>query len=493
MNRLQAFTKRWAERAIKPRTHRKCLARASKNKETGSISALTLIGVGAIFGAFLYVAVIGNQINTKHHLRSSADAAALAGATVKSRMLNYTSFSILALTVLYPLSQVSHYIAGSEVANYSGNQIQANYGAAVCAGMMLQGSSQAIADACLQYMITTNIGSTREDAVIQAAINGLNTINSGLNTTGSTWAASVATQTALNAAYQTAGVPADLVQIFPTPDGTPTCSNLGTTMTDATSGKTGHGKSAKDACNAQAAYQLAYDAMSMDDTYGPIDTWDWMLANTNPPTSFSCSNVPAASKQLCSMFASNPTLFSAKDTGNTATNLAKQMNTTTAAIKNFLNTRDSYQTQLVNAKANNPPSITDLTSNKANTGCAAMGQVPILVTSWRDSSRTVAMTMQSKPSDGKYIARLESLRKKATATRIPSGTALGIGCAAHYSMDPAGTESLGSLNWRARLVPCDFNVQANVDQVVNCGGKNSQIGLQFQSDLALGIARDWTF
>lgn len=490
MNRLRNLTSSTSNAHQHQVPH---LGRAPRNPEAGFITALTLIGLGAIIGAFIYVAVIGNQINTKLRLRSSADAAALAGATVKARTLNYTSFSILALTILYPLSQVSHYIAGSEVANYSGNQIQANYGAAVCAGHLLMGGSQAIADACLQYMITTNIGSAREDAVIQAAINGLNTINSGLNTTGSSWSASVATQTALNPAYQSGSFPIDTVQIFPTPDGTSACSNLGATLTDATSGKTAHGKSAKDACNAQAAYQLAYDAMSLDDNYGPIDTWDWMQATTNPPTSFSCSNVPAASKQLCSLFASNPSLFTAKDTGNTAQNLAKQLNVTTGLVKTFLATRDSYQSQLTSAKANNPPSITDLTSNKVNTGCNALGQVPILITNWHDYSRTVAMTMQSKTSDRYFIANLESLRKKSTASQIPTGTALGISCAEHYSLDAAGTESLGSLNWRARLVPCAFNVQANVNQVLNCGGSNSAIGLKFQSELALGIASDWKF
>src|SRR5437762_2136595 len=87
------------------------------SRESGSITTLTLLAVAVVVGAFFYVAAVGGRINTTMRVRTAADSAALAAATVKARTLNYESFVLTAQSVLYPLSQVSHYISSAQVAN----------------------------------------------------------------------------------------------------------------------------------------------------------------------------------------------------------------------------------------------------------------------------------------------------------------------------------------------------------------------------------------
>ena len=56
-----------------------------------------------------------------------------------------------------------------------------------------------------------------------------------------------------------------------------------------------------------------------------------------------------------------------------------------------------------------------------------------------------------------------------------------------------GSESLFSMDFRARLIPCAFAVQANVDQILRCGGQSGPVGEQFQRELALGIQSEWRY
>lgn len=431
----------------------------------------------------MYVAAVGNRINTTMRLRTAADAAALGAATAKARTMNYAAFTVMAQTILYPLSRVSHYVSGTQLANYA---------AAVCAaGEPFLGAASGWGQGCITHVLNTSTGSRREDLVIQNVLSSLSTLNQGLDTIAPVWGSSIAYQTATHAAYQSGAFAIDMVQIFPAPDGTSTCSTLGIVMADPANASNGKGKSRKDDCQTQAAaFELAYDAMSGDETYGPIDTWSWMLATTSPPSTFTCSSAPSGSKKLCDLFANYNNLATVKS--NQASSLAKTMNVSTGTVNNFISTRDSYQAKINASVPGTTPSASDLTNSKVSSGCSAMGQVPQLGSSWQSYQRSVAMTMQAKSSDRYFIANLESLRKPTTAKQVPTGSALGISCAQHYSLDAAGSESLATMNWRARLVPCEFTVAANVDQVKNCGG-NTTIGLKFQSELALGIASDWKF
>lgn len=466
-----------------PEYRRTLSAYIHRNREQGSISVLTVIGLGAIVGAFFYAATIGNRIGTTMRLRTAADAAALGAAAAKARTMNYAAFTVMAQTILYPLSRVSHYVSGTQIANSA---------AAVCAaGEAFLGQPAGWGQGCVTHVLNTSIGSRREDLIIQNVLNSLNTLNQGIDTIAPVWAASVAYQTATHSAYQSGAFAIDMVQLFPTPDGSTSCSTLGLVMADPTTAGNGKGKSKKDDCEEQAAaFELAYDAMSGDETYGSLDTWDWMLATASPPSSFKCANAPSGAKKFCDLFANNNNLATVKS--NQASNLAKSLGVSTGTVNGYINKRDSYQAQITAGVPANTPPASELTNSKVSSGCAALGQVPKLGTSWQSYQRSVVMTMQSKSSDRYFVANMESLRQKTTTKQVPTGSALGIGCAQHYSLDAAGSETLATMNWRARLVPCAFSVAANVDQVKNCGG-NTSIGLKFQSELALGIASEWKF
>jgi hypothetical protein len=79
MNRILAAFEIWRARRARRRSPR----------ESGSVLVLTLIALGAMFAGFLYVAVVGSRVNENTRIRTAADSAALAAATVKARALNY--------------------------------------------------------------------------------------------------------------------------------------------------------------------------------------------------------------------------------------------------------------------------------------------------------------------------------------------------------------------------------------------------------------------
>ena len=66
-------------------------------------------------------------------------------------------------------------------------------------------------------------------------------------------------------------------------------------------------------------------------------------------------------------------------------------------------------------------------------------------------------------------------------------------CVEHYSTAAADSESLVNMDWQARMIPCAFSNAANVSLVLSCGGQTGPIGLQFQSELALGIQSEWRY
>jgi hypothetical protein len=431
-----------------------------------------MLAVAAVLGAFLYVAAVGGRIGTTMRVRSAADAAALAAATVKARSLNYESFVLLAQSILFPLSQVAHYISSAQLANEPDT---------VCAATLLIKGMETLGEACIQHVLSTAVDSRREDHRISDFLSSLSTIGNGLDAIGPLWAESVATQTATHAAYQSGRFAIDLVQVFPTPSAAAGCSTLGVVLTDPS---TPNGVRARKACEAQAAWELAYVAMSMDLNNGPIDAWDWELATLG----VTCASIPAGAKPLCDLLKNYPALGNMK---SPSSDLKKIYST--ATLQAFIKARDSYQARLAAGVPPGGPSAADLSNPQKSSSCAALNQIPQLSPSWQQYTRSVAMTMQSHPSDRYFFGALEALRRPPPTRSAPLGGPLGIACAEHYSLAAPGSESLFSMDFRARLIPCAFAVQANVDQILSCGGQSGPIGEQFQRELALGIQSEWRY
>src|SRR5438105_808088 len=90
------------------------MTKIKRNPQRGSILILTLLAMGMLAGAFLYIAVIGSRSAETTRARTAADAAAMAAATVKARTLNYEAFILLADTVLLPLGQLSQNIVHAQ-------------------------------------------------------------------------------------------------------------------------------------------------------------------------------------------------------------------------------------------------------------------------------------------------------------------------------------------------------------------------------------------
>lgn len=451
LDTLNLFHERAAHRRVDP--------------ESGSITTFTMIGAGAVLGAFLYVAVVGGRAAETIRVRTSADAAALAAATIKARTLNYSSFILEAETVLLPLLDVAQNIASVQ----SGNL---DY--AICAMIILANNNQiAITpQACLDHLLATAPNAYRESMVISDILTALSTTAAGLNTIGPLWAESVAVQTAQSPSYARGGRTVDQVAVFPALTTDPSCAGLGLTLGTASAPS---GKGHKSACDDEDAWKLGYVAMSNDLTLAGIDAWAWEEAQGVT----GCEQIPQPAKSLCQLAANYPDLFKAN-----GPNAALRQAFNAGQLNNYFNLRDSFKAKV----AAIPKS--QLTGTGPNKQCSYPLQVPALGADWPAHVSSIAMTMTSQPSDGFFVGRLESLRRGAKGT-LPTGSPLGMACAEHYSTDTSGTPSLWGMTWRARLVPCNFKNPDRVRLVTSCGGQTGIIGERFQKELALGIAGDW--
>lgn len=433
--------------------------------ESGSITTLTLIGAGAVLGAFLYVAVVGGRTAETIRVRTSADAAAMAAATVKARTLNYASFILEAETVLLPLLDVAQNIASVQSDN-------SDY--AVCAMITLANNNQIgiTPQDCLDHLLSTAPNAYRESQVLNDILKALSTTAAGLNTIGPLWAESVAVQTAQSSSYARGGRTVDQVAIFPALTADPSCAGLGVTLGTAS---TPNGKGHRSACDEENAWELGYVAMSYDLTLAGIDAWAWNSARGDN----GCDQVPQPAKSLCQLAASYPDLFKAN-----GPNAALKKAFNPGQLNTYFNLRDSYK-----AKVAAIPKA-QVTGTGVNKQCSYPLQVPTLGADWPTHATSIAMTMTSRPSDGSLVGRMESLRRGAKGT-LPTGSPLGMACAEHYSTDTSTTPTLWSMTWRARLVPCNFKNPDRVRLVTSCGGQTGIIGERFQKELALGIAGDW--
>ena len=114
---------------------------------------------------------------------------------------------------------------------------------------------------------------------------------------------------------------------------------------------------------------------------------------------------------------------------------------------------------------------------------------------WSKHRFSRGMTLDRAPSDAWHLGRLEALRRTQPPKALGTGWLLGMGCAEHYAQDHVGQESLWHMDWRARLVPCEYDRAESVRQVTECGGRSvpgaEDIQEQFRREQGLGIARHW--
>ncbi|MCS6915799.1 MAG: hypothetical protein RMK29_15580 [Myxococcales bacterium] len=127
--------------------------------------------------------------------------------------------------------------------------------------------------------------------------------------------------------------------------------------------------------------------------------------------------------------------------------------------------------------------------------CDKANKVPKLGDNWKQFRYSRGMALEMDPNDDWQQAYLEALRETTPPPTLGTGWLLGMGCAEHYSQHHYGEESLWHMDWRARLVPCNYEDPANVRQVLQCGGTSapgaSMIQTQFQRQLQLDIAKHW--
>lgn len=437
-------------------------------RQSGSIVILTLLAFSAIVGAFLYVSVVGGRSIETLRIRTAADATALAAATVKARTLNYASFVLVAESVILPLADVAQNIATVQ---------DDNYAYAACAGMVLVKNLEGSTQACIDHVLSTAPHSQAEYKVLTDLLAALGSTAEHFDSLGTLWAESVAVQTAQSDAYKSRQRSVDRAAIFPAITTDPSCAKLGIS---AVSPSTPTGPNNKKACDDQNSWELAYVAMSNDDTLASTDGWHWQLATGEKK----CAKVAQPAKAVCDLFDKYPELITAKNSGSAGNALKRAFSE--KELNDYFKLRDAYlkQVQTIPAAYTSGPGPLK-SCNKTN-------KVPQLSADWATRTRTIALTMTSNSSDSLFLSRLESMRRGPQSS-IPQGSPLGIACAEHYPTDTAKTLSLWSTTWRARLVPCKFTDPSHVRLVTGCGGQSGVLGVQFQRELGYGLAKEWQY
>jgi hypothetical protein len=132
-----------------------------------------------------------------------------------------------------------------------------------------------------------------------------------------------------------------------------------------------------------------------------------------------------------------------------------------------------------------------------NASCAKMNQVPSLDPDWQKHKNSRGFALETAPNDHWQLAYLQTLSQRNPPKMLGTGYLLGIACAEYYSQDHYGQESLWYMDWRARLIPCEYDQSQNLDDVIACGGSYppsaAQIRTQFQRETMLDLQKNWKF
>ncbi len=394
-------------RAVNP-SFRRAPAVRRLLRQRGSILVLTLLAIGMIAGAYLYIAVIGSRSAEITRARTSADATAMAAATVKARALNYEAFILLADTVLLPLGQVSQNISTA----------QETFFATVCVPCILGCEFCPLCAKCIEYgdsqIPTTSGKRPNVDKQVTDWLDGLEAMAGALDSVGPYWAEETAVLVGLN--RPSYGGPSShgvsVAASFPLPDNYEQCGKLGIEMISNTEKVQG-----REACHDRAYYEFTY-LSEIAPHFDPI---------------FSGFNIAG----------------------------------------------EGLIGKLLTAGAD----------------CDKANKVPKLSDNWKKFKYSRGMALELQPNDHWQLSYLEALRQTSPPKMLETGWLLGIGCAEHYAQDHQDQESLWHMDWRARLVPCEYDKPENAQQVTQCGGNSAPgsqaIQVQFRREMALNIAKDW--
>lgn len=387
--------------------------RSQTRRQAGSVAVLTLLAIGAIVGAFLYIAVLGGRAAETTRLRVSADATSMAAATVKAKVMNYEAYVLLADTVLLPLGQLSDRILGAQAA-----------AADICE--WIPGCMAKYAP----HMAETAANQPQVDQTVNEWLDGLEAMAETLQTVGPQWAEFVAVQVGESDSYKgpgTRGVTAAASFPVPTQDPKSECTTLGIEMID-NGEPTQDGAKTRDACHDRKWLELIYLAASLDPFSAGLDELGMMLTESS---------------------------------------------------------------LLVGAD------------------CAKRQKVPHLTDDWHKYRVSRGLVISEKPGDKYYLNYLHFLQKKKPPPTLETGYLLGMSCAEHYSQGhfskEHNTESFWHMDWRARLIPCEFDKEENVKPIEDCGATSmpgaiyagpdhiAKMQLQFERQRLLGTTKYWKY
>lgn len=404
------------------------------DRQRGSISVITLIGFGALVGAFLYVAVIGGRTAETMRARNAADATAMASATIKAKVLNYEGFIVLAESVLLPLGEIS--------ANIGPAQGVAS-GACWIVGLALLLEVPQVAEACLEYDLEhvppTLAAQPRVNDKVQGWLAGLQETGILLGEYGPLWAEFVASRVGMNPQYRgTGGRGVSVAASYPIPrlpkSSRPPrvpgrCNDLGLRWVDSND-RVPSPDGAKDVCHGYMGglLQLGYLALSGNIEWLLLDAGGLFLTGHFLPFGADCT-------------------------------------------PGFL--------------------VPSLTHDR-----------------WDKTRVSRGMALVEQPMDSYYKQFLERLRGTTPPKTLHTGYLLGMGCAEHYAQEHYGQESLWYMDWRARLVPCEYEKKEAKEDVLECAlpmpaylpGADMPnplrvplIAVQFGRQLMLGVEKNWRY
>lgn len=448
---------------------RKHANRSEQRRQSGSILVLTLLAVGLVAGAFLYVSVIGSRTTEKVRVQTAADATALAAATIKARTMNYAAFVFLANSVLLPLDQVAWNISTAQLA---ANMPQ------ICA--LLTYVDPEKGEECIQHLVTTAIQSKIEAVTIELWLSSLQDTGTQLNELGPLWAEEVAALTGTAAAYKTPIGAVDLAASYPIPDGG-SCGGLGIEMVDSMTPIEPEGTSA---CKVESPWEVVYAAMALDPLFSTLDVAAWLkLAPGGVST-----QADASLSKVIGLLTADPMLLQWPQIVQHASNPLDPMfayGVTALSYKAIIEAKTGVTSEQAQSDS----------TGSSEMPCHISQKVPALGANWRDFRRSIGLAMISNPSEPRMLGRLHSLKNASSTVQPiigPPGL-LGIACAEHYSQEQlaTNTESLWHMDWRARLSPCQFkSTPSDGDLVTGCGGAGSPMVTRFTFQLPL-MAQDF--
>lgn len=456
--------------------------RAEGRKQAGSIAVLTLLAIGVLFGAFLYVAVIGSRVVEKARVQTAADATAMAAATIKARTMNYAAFLFLAESVVLPLGQVAWYITAAQVgANLPG----------VC-GLLFAVGAEKDATECVEHLAGTAVTSKIKAREIGQWLDAIEQTAAALDEIGPIWAGTVAMQTGTAASYKpTAGTTGavDLAAAYPLPLDS-RCGGLGIQMVDNGQLIEPEGQSA---CRAESHWEQAYVLMGLDPRWSPLDLWAWLQVDPQTGCAWFAEGGASPLASACAALSAMPTIIQSQ--------VASQLVADPYLGQLARGVLQGHALYAAQATAQGGDASESYAPSSGALPCHFQHKVPALSRTWKARQRSIGLAMISKPSEARMLAGLRSMKRtpaSAATSSAPPGL-LGIACAEHYAQDHVGSESLWHMDWRARLVPCQFGSgsllgsQGGSDRALieQCPNPADVLAARFTWQMGLGIGEDF--